>query len=46
MIDREIVNIPAFRSLTGQFDQSIMRQQLQAQNLSESAVPRETSRSR
>ena len=36
MIDREIVNIPAFRSLTGQFDQNVMRQQLQAQNLSES----------
>jgi peptidyl-prolyl cis-trans isomerase D len=36
MIDREIVNVPAFRSLTGQFDQTIMRQQLQAQNLSES----------
>jgi peptidyl-prolyl cis-trans isomerase D len=35
MIDREIVNIPAFRSLTGQFDQTMMRQQLQAQNLSE-----------
>lgn len=35
MIDREIVNIPAFRSLTGQFDQGIMRQQLQSQNLSE-----------
>jgi len=37
MIDREIVNIPAFRNLTGQFDQSVMRQQLQAQNISESA---------
>ena len=35
MIDREIVNIPAFRNLTGQFDQGIMRQQLQSQNLSE-----------
>jgi peptidyl-prolyl cis-trans isomerase D len=35
MIDREIVNIPAFRNLTGQFDQSVMRQQLQSQNLTE-----------
>lgn len=37
MIDREIVNIPAFRNLTGQFDQNVMRQQLQAQNMSETA---------
>ena len=37
MIDREIVNIPAFRNLTGQFDQNTMRQQLQAQNINETA---------
>jgi len=37
MIDREIVNIPAFRNLTGQFDQNTMRQQLQAQNMTEAA---------
>ncbi|HYJ51724.1 MAG TPA: SurA N-terminal domain-containing protein [Allosphingosinicella sp.] len=35
MIDREIVNIPAFRNLTGQFDQNVMRQQLQTQGLNE-----------
>jgi len=37
MIDSEIVNIPAFRNLTGQFDQSVMRQQLQAQNITEAS---------
>jgi peptidyl-prolyl cis-trans isomerase D len=37
MIDREIVNIPAFRNLTGQFDQNVMRQQLQAQNITEAS---------
>ncbi|HEV2816549.1 MAG TPA: SurA N-terminal domain-containing protein [Allosphingosinicella sp.] len=37
MIDREVVNIPAFRNLTGQFDQNVMREQLQAQNINEAA---------
>src|ERR1051325_8387419 len=45
MIDREIVNIPAFRNLTGQFDQSIMRQQLQAQNLSEARFRQDVAQS-
>ncbi|MEA3030393.1 MAG: peptidyl-prolyl cis-trans isomerase [Sphingomonadales bacterium] len=35
MIDREIVNIPAFRNLTGQFDQAVYEQQLRTLNLSE-----------
>jgi peptidyl-prolyl cis-trans isomerase D len=35
MVDREIVNIPAFRNLTGQFDQNSMRRQLQSMNLTE-----------
>lgn len=35
MIDREIVNIPAFRNLTGQFDQSAYEAQLRALNISE-----------
>jgi len=35
MIDREIVNIPVFRNLTGQFDQTVYEQQLRSLNLTE-----------
>ncbi|TMJ19249.1 MAG: hypothetical protein E6G92_05490 [Alphaproteobacteria bacterium] len=45
MIDREIVNIPAFRNLTGQFDQNVMRQQLQTQNLSEARFRQDVAQS-
>jgi len=38
MVDREIANLPAFRNLTGQFDQSIYRQQLQAMNMTEARL--------
>jgi len=38
MIDREIVNIPAFRNFAGQFDENIFRQALQRQRLSEAQV--------
>jgi peptidyl-prolyl cis-trans isomerase D len=45
MIDREIVNIPAFRNLTGQFDQNVMRQQLQTQNLTEARFRQDVAQS-
>jgi peptidyl-prolyl cis-trans isomerase D len=45
MIDREIVTIPAFRNLTGQFDQAVMRQQLQTQNISESRFRQDVAQS-
>ena len=35
MIDREIVNIPAFRNFAGQFDETSFRQALAAQNITE-----------
>jgi peptidyl-prolyl cis-trans isomerase D len=35
MIDREIVNIPGFRGVTGQFDETTMRLALQSQNVTE-----------
>jgi peptidyl-prolyl cis-trans isomerase D len=38
MVDREIANLPAFRNLTGQFDQGIYRQQLQAMNMTEAKL--------
>jgi peptidyl-prolyl cis-trans isomerase D len=38
MIDREIVNIPAFRNFAGQFDENVFRQQLQRQRLTERQV--------
>jgi peptidyl-prolyl cis-trans isomerase D len=45
MIDREIVNIPAFRNLTGQFDQTVMRQQLQQQSISEARFRQDVAQS-
>jgi peptidyl-prolyl cis-trans isomerase D len=45
MIDREIVNIPAFRNLTGQFDQNVMRQQLQQQSISEARFRQDVAQS-
>jgi peptidyl-prolyl cis-trans isomerase D len=45
MVDREIVNIPAFRNLTGQFDQSIFLQQLQSMNLTEARFRTDVARS-
>jgi peptidyl-prolyl cis-trans isomerase D len=38
MVDREIANLPAFRNLTGQFDQNVFRQQLQSMNLTEAKL--------
>lgn len=38
MIDREIVNIPAFRNFTGQFDEATFRQALQSQNVTEAQL--------
>lgn len=38
MVDREIANIPAFRNLTGQFDENVFRQQLQTLNLTEAKL--------
>jgi peptidyl-prolyl cis-trans isomerase D len=35
MVDRQILDIPAFRNLTGQFDQQVYEQQLRALNLGE-----------
>jgi peptidyl-prolyl cis-trans isomerase D len=38
MVDREIANIPAFRNLTGQFDQTAFRAALAGANLTEAAL--------
>lgn len=38
MIDREIVNIPAFRGITGQFDENAMRSALRGQNVTEAEL--------
>jgi peptidyl-prolyl cis-trans isomerase D len=38
MIDREIANLPAFRGLTGQFDENIFRQQLRQMNMTEAKL--------
>lgn len=45
MVDREIVNIPAFRNFTGQFDQNTFRQMLAAQNVTEAQLRDDISRS-
>ena len=45
MVDREIVNIPAFRNFTGQFDQNTFRAALAAQNITEAALREDISRS-
>jgi peptidyl-prolyl cis-trans isomerase D len=44
MVDREIVNIPAFRNFTGQFDENTFRQALQSQNITEAALRQDISR--
>lgn len=44
MVDREIVNIPAFRNFTGQFDQNSFRAALAAQNVTEAALRDDISR--
>jgi peptidyl-prolyl cis-trans isomerase D len=38
MVDREIVNIPAFRNFAGQFDENAFRQALQAQRVTEAQL--------
>ena len=38
MVDREIVNIPAFRNFAGQFDEATFRQALQGQNITEAQL--------
>jgi peptidyl-prolyl cis-trans isomerase D len=45
MIDREIVNIPAFRNFTGQFDDNSFRAALQSQNLTEARLREDIGRS-
>jgi len=45
MVDREIVNLPAFRNFAGQFDQNVFRQALQSQNLTEAQLRRDIARS-
>ncbi len=45
MVDREIVDIPAFRNFAGQFDDATFRQMLQAQNLTEAQLRDDISRS-
>lgn len=38
MVDREIVNIPAFRNFAGRFDDATFRQALQGQNITEAQL--------
>ena len=45
MVDREIVNIPAFRNFAGQFDDATFRQALRAQNLDEGQLRDDIARS-
>lgn len=45
MIDREIVNIPSFRNFTGQFDETVFRQVLRSQNLTEAGLRADIARS-
>jgi len=45
MIDREIVNIPAFRNFAGQFDQNTFRQALGRQNITEAQLREDIGRS-
>src|SRR5690606_10103587 len=44
MVDREIVNIPAFRNFAGQFDDNTFRQALQGQNITEAQLRDDISR--
>ena len=45
MVDREIVNIPAFRNVAGQFDQTVFQQALSAQGMTEAQLREEITRS-
>ena len=45
MVDREIVNIPAFRNFSGQFDDTAFRQALQNQNITEAQLRQDIGRS-
>lgn len=45
MIDREIVNIPAFRNFTGQFDEQTFRAALAQQNVTEAQLRQDIARS-
>ncbi|HEX8640693.1 MAG TPA: peptidylprolyl isomerase [Allosphingosinicella sp.] len=45
MIDREIVNIPAFRNFTGQFDEQTFRNALAGQNITEAQLRQDIARS-
>lgn len=45
MIDREILNIPAFRNFAGQFDEATFRQALAGQNITEAQLRQDISRS-
>lgn len=45
MVDREIVNIPAFRNFAGQFDEATFRQALASQNITEAQLRQDISRS-
>jgi len=45
MIDREIVNIPAFRNFAGQFDDATFRQALQGQGITEAQLRQDIARS-
>ncbi len=45
MVDREIVNIPAFRNFAGQFDDTTFRQALRAQNITEPQLREDIARS-
>lgn len=45
MVDREIVNIPAFRNFAGQFDNNAFQQALQGQNMTEAALRADIARS-
>ena len=45
MVDREIVNIPAFRNFAGQFDDATFRQALAGQNITEAQLREDIARS-
>lgn len=44
MIDREIVRIPSFRNFAGQFDETVFRQQLAQQNMTEAQLRQDIAR--
>lgn len=45
MVDREIVNIPAFRNFAGQFDNNAFQQALRSQNMTEASLRTDIARS-